>query len=198
MAHSSYAARPAAIGTTVMVRIFERRLEIRDLKTQALLRTHTLAERPGSVELPEDERVFNPSRQTRQILAQAQAIGADAQRLCQLLFSVEGRVGQRKLWGIVNLAQRHPRQIVNAACAQALDDGVYSYRHVKLVVEKRVAQALQQLEQPTSDAQAPELRTTQSHNLIRSPQEYGELFAQAAATAAAVIAAAANQGDLFA
>ncbi|MDG0834362.1 IS21 family transposase, partial [Pelomonas saccharophila] len=67
VAHSSYAARPAAIGTTVMVRIFERRLEIRDLKTQALLRTHTLAERPGSVELPEDERVFNPSRQTRQI-----------------------------------------------------------------------------------------------------------------------------------
>ena len=93
----------------------------------------------------------------------------------------------------MHLADRHPRQIVNAACAQALDDGVYSYRHVKLITEKRVAQALQQLEQMTSKAEASELLTTQSHDLIRSPQEYGDLFAQAAATAAA-----ANQGDLFA
>ena len=193
VAYSSYAARPAAIGDKVLVRIFEHRLEIRDLKTQALLRMHTKAERPGTVVLPEGERVFNPSRQTRQILTQAQAIGADAERLCKLMFSVEGRVGQRKLWGIVHLAQRHPRQIVNAACAQALDDGVYSYRHVKLVTEKRVSQALQQLEQAACNAGACELLTTQSHDLIRSPQEYGELFAQAAATAAAT-----NQGDLLA
>ena len=31
--HSSYAARPAAIGSRVLVRVFEHRLEIRDLKT---------------------------------------------------------------------------------------------------------------------------------------------------------------------
>jgi hypothetical protein len=92
VAYSSYAARPAAIGDKVLVRIFEHRLEIRDLKTQALLRMHTKAERPGTVVLPEGERVFNPSRQTRQILTQAQAIGADAERLCKLMFSVEGRV----------------------------------------------------------------------------------------------------------
>ena len=190
VAHSSYAARPAPIGAKVLVRIFERRLEIRDLKTQALLRMHTKAERPGTVVLPDDERVFNPSRQTRQILAQAQAIGADAERLCQLMFSVEGRVGQRKLWGIVHLAERHPRQLVNAACAQALDDGVYSYRHVKLVTEQRVAQALQRLEQMAPNADAPDGPTTQAHALIRSPHEYGELFAKAAT-------AAANQGDLF-
>ena len=191
VAYSSYAARPAVIGAKVLVRIFERRLEIRDLKTQALLRMHTKAARPGTVVLPNDERVFNPSRQTRQILAQAQAIGPDAQRLCQLMFSVEGRVGQRKLWGIVQLAERHPRQLVNAACAQALDDGVYSYRHVKLVTERRVAQALKSLEQAGAHADASEQLTTQSHTLIRSTQEYGDLFARAAT-------AATNQGDLFA
>jgi hypothetical protein len=76
--HSSYAARPAPIGSRVLVRVFERRIEIRDLKTQALLRTHARAERPGTVVLPDDERVFNPSRETRHILAQAKAIGADA------------------------------------------------------------------------------------------------------------------------
>jgi transposase len=208
VAHCSYAARPATIGTKVLVRIYERRLEIRDLQTQALLRTHAKAERPGTVVLPDDERVFNPSRETRLILKQAQAIGGDAQRLCQLLFAIEGRVGQRKLWGIVHLADRHPRQMVNAACTQALDDGVYSYRHVKAITEQLVAQALTQLAHlegadPASGPAGP----TQAHDLIRSPQEYGELFAMAAAgatvcvtttTTATTATDSTPQGDLFA
>lgn len=200
VAHSSYAARPAPIGSTVLVRIFEHRLDIRDLSTQALLRTHTKAQRPGTVVLPDDERVFNPSRETRSILNQAEAIGVDVARLCQLMFAVEGRVGQRKLWGIVHLADRHPRQIVNAACAQALEDGLYSYRHVKAITEQRLAQALQQLEEAGPGGPAGELAPTQAHDLIRSPEEYGELFAKAAATAAATIAAAAtatNKGNLI-
>src|SRR5438034_2186682 len=41
-----------AIGSRVLVRVFEHRLEIRDLKTQALLRSHERVERPGSVVLP--------------------------------------------------------------------------------------------------------------------------------------------------
>jgi Mu transposase-like protein len=100
--HVSYAARPALIGTQVLVRVFERRIEVRDLKTQALLRTHDRVESPGSVVLPMEERVFNPSRQTRRILGQAKEIGPNAQRLCEMLFTIEGRVGQRKLWGIVS------------------------------------------------------------------------------------------------
>jgi hypothetical protein len=51
------------------VRIFERRIEIRDLQG-ALLRTHAKAERPGSVVLPADERVFNlfPAVEVSQIV----------------------------------------------------------------------------------------------------------------------------------
>jgi transposase len=63
-----YAARPAGIGTQVLVRGFLHDIEIRDIKTLALIRRHTRIAK-GSVELPEDERVFNPSRQTRQPLA---------------------------------------------------------------------------------------------------------------------------------
>ncbi len=108
--HSSYAARPAAIGSRVLVRLFAHRLEIRELRTQALLRTHDRAERPGTVVLPMNERVFNPSRETQRILSQAQAIGAATHKLCQTLFEREGRVGQRKLWGIVGLVRRYPRR----------------------------------------------------------------------------------------
>lgn len=104
--HSSYAARPAPIGSKVLVRLFERRLEIRDPRSHALLRTHARVERPGTVVLPMAERVFNPSRETRFILQQANDIGAQASRLCQMLLAIEGRVGQRKLWGIVHLARR--------------------------------------------------------------------------------------------
>src|ERR1017187_3822651 len=90
--HSSYAARPAAIGSRVLVRLFEHRIEIRDLRTQALLRTHTRVDRPGTVVLPMAERVFNPSRETLNILNQDRGIGPAAQHLCETLFAVQGRV----------------------------------------------------------------------------------------------------------
>ena len=175
VAHCSYAARPASIGSKVLVRIFKQRLEIRDLQTQVLLRTHPLAERPGTVVLPMDERVFNPSRETRHILKQADAIGSEAARLCRMLFTIEGRVGQRKLWGIVHLADRYPRQMVNTACAQAISEGVHSYRHVKALTERLVTQALAQFE--TEPTAAEPTGPTQAHE----PQEYGELFARAVA-----------------
>ena len=175
--HSSYAARPAAIGSKVLVRIYARRLEIREPSTGALLRTHPLAERPGTVVLPADERIFNPSRETRHILRQAGQIGEHAARLCQLMFAIEGRVGQRKLWGIVSLVQRYPAHCVNAACAQALEQGVYSYKRVVDLTEELFAQAVKAAEQ----GQAPSTATlTQQHELIRDPDEYGELFAAAA------------------
>ena len=174
--HSSYAARPAPIGSIVLVRLYAHKIEIRDRRSQALLRVHARAERPGTVVLPMAERIFNPSRETRFILNQARAIGAQTQRLCEMLFAIEGRVGQRKLWGIVNLAKRYPNHFIDAACAQAMEQGVHSYRHVKAVTERLVADALAALE-PT-----PEQPTlTQQHALIRSALEYGDLFAHAAA-----------------
>jgi transposase len=177
--HSSYAARPAPIGSRVLVRVFERSIEIRDLKTHALLRTHTRVERPGSVVLPMEERVFNPSRETRRILAQAKAIGPDAARLCEMLFAIEGRVGQRKLWGIVSLAERYPRRLVDRACAQAITDGIHSYRHVKSLTEKLVADALAAMDHAAEHPQR-ELELTQEHPLIRPADIYAELFARCA------------------
>jgi len=180
--HSSYAARPAPIGSVVLVRIFEHRIEIRDLQSKSLLRTHPRAQRPGSVILPNEERVFNPSRETLHILNQAKEIGAQAHRLCELLFGIEGRVGQRKLWGIVGLGKAYPRRLVNSACERAMLDGVYSYKHVKAITEQLVAQALAAIESaPENTCAQAELPLTQAHHLIRSPDEYADLFAQCSA-----------------
>ena len=176
--HSSYAARPARIGSRVLVRMFAQRIEIRDLNTQTLIRSHARAARPGMLVLPDEERVFNPSRETRQILAQAKDIGPDTLRLCEQLFANEGRVGQRKLWGIVGLAKRYPRRLVDEACARALVEGVHSYQFVKAATERCVADALQHIDQVPRQA---ELDLTQTDRLIRSADDYAALFARGAA-----------------
>ena len=197
--HSSYAARPAAIGSKVLVRIFERRIEIRDLQG-ALLRTHAKAERPGSVVLPADERVFNPSRETRLILGQAKEIGEHASRLCELMFAAEGRVGQRKLWGIVGLTKRYPAVCIDGACAQALAQGVYSYKHVKALAERLFADAMAAMDEASNmacavhaDTMALEGTLVQQHELIRQTDEYADLFTHAALVASAVVAKAMDE-----
>ena len=183
--HSSYAARPATIGSQVLVRLFEHRIEIRDLRTQALLRTHTRVDRPGTVVLPMAERVFNPSRETLNILNQARSIGPAAQQLCETLFAVQGRVGQRTLWGIVGLARRNPRRLVERACARAIADGVHSYGHIKSLTERLLAEALASIDAATSHA-ADRAELTQSHALIRPGDDYAQLFTQAAQRQAAL------------
>jgi len=147
--HSSYAARPAAIGSKVLVRIYAQRIEI----------------------------------------------GEHASRLCELLFAIEGRVGQRKLWGIVGLVRRYPAHCVDAACAQALEQGVYSYKRVLALAEVIFAQALAAIETEStgasSSASAAGVRTlTQQHELIRDADEYADLFAHAAALTATATATA--------
>lgn len=181
--HSSYTARPVAIGAKVLVRIFERRIEIRDLASGQLVRTHERAERPGTVVMPQAERVFNPSRETRFILKQADEIGPQAARLCRMLFGIEGRVGQRKLHGIVNLSRRYPNRFVDAACALSIEQGIHSYKHVKALTERLVGQALAAVEAAGDGPDPGRADLAQEHALIRDTEEYGSLFDLAATKA---------------
>lgn len=137
--------------------------------------------------LPQDERVFNPSRETQLILRQATEIGPQVSRLCQLLFAIEGRVGQRKLWGIVGLHKRFPASGVDTACAQALEQGVYSYKHVLALSERAFADALATIEAAatTGTPAQPCHALTPQHDLIREPEVYADLFTHAAMAASA-------------
>lgn len=180
--HSSYAARPAVIGSQVLVRLFEHHLEIRHLHTQALLRTHARAAKPGSLILPDDERPFNPSRETRRALAQAEALGPATKKLCQSLFDQQGRVGQRAIWGIVGLAKRLPRRLVERACAMALKEGVRGYKQIKAIAERLLADALAEIDAPVQG----ELQFTQNDPLIREGSDYADLFTLGANHSAAL------------
>ena len=173
-----YAARPAPIGAQVLIRRYERELEIRDPRTLELIRRHTLATRKGEVKLPDAERVFNPSRQTHQILARAERLGPKTDELCRALFAKRGREAQKSMWGIVGLGARYPASILEQAAAAALARHIHSYKAVRALADQLLGAAITRL-----DAQQPELELlggfsplTQQHELIRPSTEYAEFF----------------------
>jgi transposase len=182
-----YAARPAPIGSLVLVRLYAHEIEIRDRKTLALMRRHTRAAHKGAVNLPDAERVFNPSRQTRQILNRAAAIGAKAQELCQQLFDQRGREAQKTMWGIVGLSSRYPAWLLEQACATALAQQIQSYKAVRAIADRLLAQVVTRLdgrqEELLLDSPTPLL--TQEHALIRDVTEYAAFFQHSVGVAAA-------------
>jgi hypothetical protein len=181
---SWYAARPARIGSIVLVRTFDYDIEIRDLQTLALIRRHTRAARKGEVNLPDAERVFNPSRQTQQILAQALAIGTKTHALCRQLFDQRGREGQKSMWGIVGLKSRYPAWLLEQACSAALARPTPSYKAVRAIAEQLLAQVVTKLDarQAELPLDSPTPVLTQEHELIRNVTEYAEFFNRSVGT----------------
>jgi hypothetical protein len=113
------------------------------------------------------------------------------------MFAAEGRVGQRKLWGIVGLTKRYPAVCIDSACAQALEQGVYSYNHVKALAERLFASAMASMDEGSnhgSDGDAGDSLEdgllAQQHELIRQADEYADLFTHAAMLAGAAVSRA--------
>ena len=179
-----YAARPARIGSRVLIRLYEHELEIRDLDTLALIRRHSRATRQGEVKLPDAERVFNPSRQTRQIRTRAKAIGPKTDELCQGLFELRGREAQKSMWGIIGLTSRYPNCVIEQAASIALARHIRSYKGVRAIAEQLLAGAITQLDTRQGELSFDATSTpplTQEHALIRNPTEYAEFFARSTA-----------------
>jgi len=166
---SNYAARPAAIGAKVTVRLYAHLVEIRDRQTGELLRTHARSEKPGSTVLPDEERPFNPSRQTELLWKLAREIGPHCLALCQQWFGREGRVGQRRMWGLVGLARHHPAKLVEQACAQAVQQQRATLKAITAMV----------VELAETAAPPPDPQLTQADTLIRDAAAYADFFAVA-------------------
>jgi transposase len=175
-----YAARPAPIGSQVIVRLYELEIEIRDAKTLSLIRRHPRATRKGELKLPDHERVFNPSRQTAILLKQAADVGPKTLQLCTELFENRGREGQKSMWGIVGLSRnsRYPGKLIEQACALALERGVRSSKVVRQTVESLLDEAISQLNANASSVEVEKARLTQVDELIRPTTEYALFFQQ--------------------
>jgi len=167
-----YSALPARLYQRVIVRIYEYEIEIIDPGTMQVIRRHIISTRPGSVQMEEKDRIFNPSRQTASLLSRAAHIGPETKRLCELLFEEQGRCGQRRMQGIVNLARHFEASHIEQAAKTANRMGVPSYKSIRKLVET-IAQK--------SKGDGAHGLLIQDHPLIRPPCDYALFWEQHAA-----------------
>jgi transposase/5S rRNA maturation endonuclease (ribonuclease M5) len=172
--NSYYAASPAPLYSKVVVRIYDEEIEILDPQRMEVIRRHPKSKRPGSLLMEPGERIFNPSRQTDRLLAQAESIGPHTFSLCEQWFREEGRSGQRRMYGLVNLVRHYPAQHVERAAEVAKRNALRSSKAVRRMVQSMVAEAEQCNAEPSEGL-------TQEHPLIRPGADYGAFWEQHAA-----------------
>jgi len=165
-----YSALPAPLHQQVIVRIFEGEIEIINPQTMELYRRHNKGTRAGAVMMEKEDRIFNPSRQTNYLLSKAGKIGPVTKELCELLFKEDGRPGQRRMQGIVNLARRFEARHIEEASKKAVNAGLRSCKGMRRLVEN-IAKSDQVLIEDVNDL-------TQDHALIRPPEDYGAFWNQ--------------------
>jgi 5S rRNA maturation endonuclease (ribonuclease M5) len=161
----------------VVVRIYDDQIEILDPVRMEVIRRHGKSSRPGSVLMRPEERIFNPSRETDRLLARAEMIGPHTFSLCEMWFNQEGRTGQRRMYGLVNLVRHYPARHVEKAAEVAKRNGLTSSKALRRMVESIAAQA-----DETESAQGRN-ELTQEHPLIRAGEDYAAFWKQHAAQA---------------
>ena len=173
---SYYSALPAPLHQEVIVRIYADEIEIIDPRSMEKIRTHQKSRRAGEVKMEPEDRIFNPSRQTDFLLRKAEGIGPNTRRLCALLFEEQGRSGQRRMQGIVNLDRRYEACHIEQTANEAILMGLRSYKAFCRLVE------IKKTKESQKSAEAASV-VRQEHELIRPATDYGEFFDQYAAKA---------------
>ena len=169
-----YAALPAPLHSKVIVRIYEFEIEIIDRRTLEVIRRHPKSPRKGMVLMDEKDRIFNPSRQTRYLFARAAEIGPHTKNLCKTLFTEEGRPGQRRMRGIVDLARKFEACHIEQAAQLAVSKGLRKCRVIRRLVQD-ISKLQKSVSQPCDET------LIQQHQLIRPPEDYALFFEQHAA-----------------
>lgn len=164
-----YAARPAVVDSEVQVRIYDDEIEILDPVRMEVIRRHPKSHRRGSVIMQPADRIFNPSRQTDRLLVRAECIGPHTFALCEQWFNEEGRTGQRRMYGVINLVRRYRASYVEKAAELAKINDIKSARALRRIVETMAAKAEDQKAQASDEL-------TQEHPLIRSGQHYAAFW----------------------
>ena len=169
--NSYYAANPAPLYAEVPVRIYDDQIEILDPVRMEVIRRHPRSQWKGSLIMKPEDRIFNPSRETDRLLARAERIGPHTFHLCEKWFSEEGRSGQRRMYGLINLVRHHPAGYVEKAAEVALSNDLKGFKALRRMVEsfeaEDKARKLEESEQ-----------ITQNHPLIRSGEDYAAFWDQ--------------------
>ena len=157
---SYYAALPAALYSTVTVRIYAYTIEILDAGGQ-VLRRHEKSPRKGAFMLDGTDRIFNPSRENARVLARVEQIGPRTAAFARELFARLGRPGTRAIYGLASLPRTYTRGDIDAVCGRLLEAQCFSYAAVKGALVRQAVEV---------PAVTPTL--TQSGPAIRAITEY--------------------------
>jgi transposase len=174
--NSYYAANPALLGSEVIVRIYDDQVEILDPVPMEVIRRHPKSRWPGSLMMNPADRIFNPSRETDRLLAQAECIGPHTFELCETWFKEEGRSGQRRMYAMVNLVRHYAACQVEKAAEVAKRNGLRSSKAIRRIVESMAEEAGERTSEKAGDL-------TQEHALIRPGEDYATFWDQYAAQA---------------
>ena len=174
---SYYSALPAPLHTKVIIRIYDTEIEVIDPVTMEVIRRHVKSNRPGFAQMEPGDRIFNPSRQTNYLFAKAESIGPSTKKLCKLLFEEEGRPGQRRMQGIVNLARHYEACYIEEAATKAIKVDLRNYKSIRNLVKTLAENNKGEKERETDSL-------IQEHKLIRPPEDYAAFWAQHAAQTA--------------
>jgi hypothetical protein len=174
--NSYYAANPAPLYSEVPIRIYEDQIEILNPTRMEVIRRHPTSRRPGSVMMDPADRIFNPSRETDRLLAQAECIGPHTFELCEKWFKAEGRSGQRRMYAIVNLVRHYTTCHVEKAAEVAKRNGLRSSKAIRRIVESMAAEERERKAEQHGGL-------TQKHALIRPGDDYAAFWDQYAAQA---------------
>jgi len=161
---SYYSALPAPLYSEVTVRIYEGKIEILNEQGQ-VQRRHGKSSKKGHVELPPEDRIFNPSRETARLIGKVAKIGPYCAQLAREIFARLGRPGQKAIYGLANLTRHHKREDIERACERVLTLSQPSYQALKRVLAHQAA-----AEKASAAADQPTLR--QHGESIRGIGEY--------------------------
>ncbi len=131
---SFYATGRAPLYSEVLVRVYSNEIEILDLDGTPL-RRHPKSTRKGHYEIPEADRIYNPSRKTASLLSKARKIGPRSGEFAQQLFNRLGRPGQKALYGLTNLPRHYACEQIEAAVGRVLQSQSVSYQALKRILE---------------------------------------------------------------
>jgi transposase len=166
---SYYSAPPEYCGRDVWVRWDSRLVRIFNQQLGEI-RVHVKLPKTGQFSthaadiLP--EKISGMERGTAWLLQRASAIGEHADRWAQQVIHTRGIEGIRSVIGLLSLADRQPRPLIDKACEIAVSYGAYYLKNVRRLVDQKAAKQEQ-------------MEFMQEHPIIRSMDVYGELVRKA-------------------
>jgi transposase len=168
---SYYAALPAPLYSKVQVRIYDQEIEIYGSDGQ-MLRRHDRSSVKGRYILEEKDRMYNPTRETVQLMVKAGKIGPQTAKMADTLFANLGRPGQKALYGLTNLTRTYPRAEIETVCGRLLAAGCTSYAAVRQALERQAA--AKPATAPLTQ-EGPDIRTIDEYQQFWETHSWGPL-----------------------